>query len=177
LTEILSGKEEGKLESKIDRLLLQISENFELSFLPSGAIPPNPSELLNSQSFDDVIQYFSERYDFVIIDCPPALPVTDASIVSTKVDGVIIVVETGKTRKNQFYGVREGITQVGGIVLGAILNKIPYSRTFDEYGYKYGYGYGYRGKYRSYKYSGYKSYKPYASNSERLDRNSDRSSG
>lgn len=176
VSEVLSGKEEGKLEARIERLLKSFSKDFELSFLASGAIPPNPSELLDSQTFDDLIAYFKQRFDFVIIDCPPALPVADASIVSTKVDGVIVVIEAGKTRKNQFFGVREGITQVGGVVLGAILNKIPYSRSYDDYGYRYGYGYGYRGKYGSYKYSGYKSYRPYAANSERTDSNQDRSS-
>jgi Mrp family chromosome partitioning ATPase len=98
----------------------------------------------------------------VIIDCPPTLPVADAAIISTRTDGVLVVTAAGSTRKNQFLGVREAITNVGGQILGAILNKIPYSRTYDDYGYKYGYGYGYKRKYGGYRYSGYKSYKPYA---------------
>jgi capsular exopolysaccharide synthesis family protein len=165
LSEVLTGIVSESVEESITSVVQQLDEVSILTFLSSGAIPQNPAELLDSKRFDSVIDYFRENYDFTILDCPPALPVADASIISTRVDGVIVIIEAGKTRRNQFLGVREVITQVGGQILGVVLNKIPHSRTSDDYGYRYGYGYGYRGKY-GYRYSGYKSYKPYASQTE-----------
>lgn len=177
LSEVLSGKEKGSVEQRINELIQNFGEDVEFKFLSSGAVPPNPSELLDSQTFDAVIDYFRANFDFTIVDCPPALPVADASIVSTRVDGVLVVTEAGKTRKNQFLGVREAVSQVGGQVLGVILNKIPFSRSYDDYGYRYGYGYGYRRKYGYYKYSGYKSYKPYAAKGEEENSIKDQSKG
>lgn len=166
VSEILSGKLAGTLDSTLAEVLLG---DGSLRVIPSGAIPPNPAELLDSETFDSFISLLRKEFDFVIIDCPPALPVADAAIISTRVDGVIIVVEAGKTRKNQFLGVRDAVAQVGGNILGVVLNKVPFGRNYEDYGYRYGYGYGYRRKYGSYKYGSYKSDKPYAAdpNSQR----------
>lgn len=165
LSEVLSGKSEGALADRISSATQKFGSDITVDVITSGAVPPNPAELLDSETFGEFIEILRDRYDFVIIDCPPSLPVADASIISTRTDGVVIVTSAGSTRKNQFLGVREAISNVGGVILGAILNKIPYSRTYDDYGYKYGYGYGYRRKYGGYRYGGYKSYKPYAAES------------
>jgi succinoglycan biosynthesis transport protein ExoP len=177
LSEILTGKVSGSIEESITSTVQSIGEDSILTFLSSGAIPPNPAELLDSKSFDTVVDFFRENFDFTILDCPPVLPVADASIVATRVDGVLVVVEAGKTRRNQFLGVREAITHVGGQILGVILNKIPHSRTSDDYGYRYGYGYGYKRKYGGYRYSGYKSYKPYAAKNDADISSSEKSKG
>ena len=165
LSEILSGKLEGQIESRISSVIQKYGTSVTIDVITSGAVPPNPAELLDSESFDQVVAFFRKNYDFTIIDCPPSLPVADASIISTRTDGVIIVTEAGSTKINQYLGVRDSITNVGGTILGAILNKIPHIRTYDDYGYRYGYGYGYRGRYGS-----YSAYKPYASQTEESKR-------
>jgi capsular exopolysaccharide synthesis family protein len=162
LSEILSGRLDGEIHQRIAAATQTFGQDVTFDFLSSGAIPANPAELLDSESFGLLVETLRSAYEFVIIDCPPSLPVADAAIVSTRADGVVIVASAGSTRRNQFLGVREAIVNVGGSVLGAVLNKIPYSRTYDDYGYKYGYGYGYRGRYGYRGYGGYKSYKPYA---------------
>lgn len=156
LSEILSGKIQGDVPSRIASTLFQWGEN-ELSIIAAGTTPPNPAELLDSQSFKELIAHVRDSFDFVIIDCPPTLLVADASIIAAQCDGAILVTKVAKTRINQFLGARENLTTVGAQVLGVLMNMIPRSRT-DEYGRKYGYGYGY-GKYRSYRsYRAYGSY-------------------
>jgi succinoglycan biosynthesis transport protein ExoP len=175
LTEILSGKVEGSVAERITQVKQVFGSEITMDVITSGVVPPNPAELLDSETFVQFLKVLRDEYQFVIIDCPPTLPVADASIISTRTDGVLVVTAAGSTRKNQFLGVREAITNVGGQILGAILNKIPYSRTYDDYGYKYGYGYGYKRKYGGYRYSGYKSYKPYAAKDS--ESGSDKSKG
>lgn len=158
LSEILSGKIQGTIQERASAVTWTWGEN-ELSIISSGATPPNPAELLDSETFKSLISDVREKFDFVIVDCPPTLLVADASIIATQCDGAIIVTKVAKTRVNQFLGARENLTTVGVQVLGVIMNMIPRSRT-DEYGRKYGYGYGYGyGKYRSYRsYRAYGSY-------------------
>ena len=95
-----------------------------------------------------------QEYDLVVIDTPPAIPVTDASIIATKVDGVLIVAQAGSTKQSHLAGVLELIERMGGNVFGVVLNMIPVNARGEEYGYaynqyqpkskyKYGYGYGY----------------------------------
>jgi polysaccharide biosynthesis transport protein len=158
LSEILSGKIQGSIQERVSAVSWTWGEN-ELSIISSGATPPNPAELLDSETFKSLISDVREKFDFVIIDCPPTLLVADASIIATQCDGAIIITKVAKTRINQFLGARENLTTVGVQVLGVLMNMIPRSRT-DEYGRKYGYGYGYGyGKYRSYRsYRAYGSY-------------------
>jgi len=125
-----------------------------INFVPSGKVPPNPAELLDSVRFDQLLNILRENHDYIFIDCPPALPVADASIIATKVDGTVIVVRAGVTHINQFHGVKDSMLSVGARVVGAVLNMIPHTRSYGDYGYRYGYGYG-----SGYKYSG--KYRPY----------------
>jgi succinoglycan biosynthesis transport protein ExoP len=166
LTELLSGKVEGSMSQRISDVKQVFGSEITIDVITSGVVPPNPAELLDSETFAQFLDSLRKEYQFVIVDCPPTLPVADASIISTRTDGVLVVTAAGVTRKNQFFGVREAITNVGGQILGVVLNKIPHSRTYDDYGYKYGYGYGYKRKYGGYRYSGYKSYKPYAAKND-----------
>jgi capsular exopolysaccharide synthesis family protein len=131
--------------------------------LPAGLVPPNPAELLDSETFAQLLTMLRANYNYIIVDCPPALPVADSAIISTRTDGVVLIAAAGSTKINQYLGSRDSITAVGGHVLGAVLNKIPVSRTYDDYGYRYGYGYGY-----SRKYGSYKNYQPYSSNGSEL---------
>ncbi|MFQ7237349.1 MAG: CpsD/CapB family tyrosine-protein kinase [Enterococcus hulanensis] len=79
---------------------IQSTQVKNLDFLPAGPIPPNPSELLNSNRLNEILERLEEQYDFVIIDSPPLLVVTDAQIFSSKVDGVILVVRENHTKRN-----------------------------------------------------------------------------
>jgi non-specific protein-tyrosine kinase len=158
LSEILTKQIPGEILERISAATSVLDGALPLDFIASGALPPNPAELLDSDIFAEFLNQLRPKYDFVILDCPPSLPVADASIISTRSDGVLIVVEAGKTKVNQYIGVRDSITAVGGFVLGVVLNKIPYTKRYDDYGYRYGYSYGYqRG------YHGVKSNRPYAS--------------
>jgi len=125
-----------------------------LKFLPCGNIPPNPAEILNSEYLDQLFKVLRTLFDYVVIDSPPLLPVTDAAILAKKSDGVILVARAGKTRVGQFRGSKDSLNAVGATILGGVLNMIPLdARDYDNYGYRYGYSYGYRRKYGGY-YSG-----------------------
>jgi capsular exopolysaccharide synthesis family protein len=124
------------------------SSTLRLDFLSSGAIPPNPSELLNSNRFQSLINSVARDYDYVIVDAPPILPVSDSSIIATLVDGVLMVVHAGTTKNTQFRGAVDAIINVSSKVLGVALNMIPPdSRRAQDYGYKYGYSGEYKSHY------------------------------
>ena len=148
VTELISGKR--LLNMKSLKELIQKDEKTPLHILVSGHIPPNPSELLGSNKFDELIALLRKQYDYIILDCPPMLPVTDAAIVAAKADGAVLVVHAGVTLRPQFIGTRDAIASVGSTVIGVVLNKIPESSLEYEYGYRYGYPRYYGSKYRSY---------------------------
>jgi succinoglycan biosynthesis transport protein ExoP len=117
-----------------------------LSVLPCGPIPANPSEILNSQSFADVLDHLVEAYDHVIIDSPPVLPVTDARILAAGADATILAVRAEKsTRKASVYA-RDTLAAVGARLLGVVVNDVPRRKGIygyyysDSYLYQYGYG-------------------------------------
>lgn len=112
-----------------------------LHVLTSGPTPPNPAELLQSQSMTDLIAALRADYDIVMFDAPPLLPVTDAALLAAKTDGAIIVVHHGKTTRDQVRGAGDRLEHVGARVLGVVLNKLPRKRGVGGYGYGYGYGY------------------------------------
>ena len=105
--------------------------------MPSGPIPPNPSELIGSKRMAELIKKLSEQLDLVIFDAPPVLSVTDAQIVSTNVDGTILVVRANKTEKNAVKEAVRSIKQVGGHIIGTVLNDVEVKGS-GYYGY-YGY--------------------------------------
>lgn len=110
-----------------------------LFVLPSGPFPPNPSELLGSPAMRDILEQAKATFDMVVIDSPPVLAVTDSSVISSIVDGTIVVVRVGKTARD---AVRRAVAQlrvVNGRVLGAVLNDVDF-RSGVYYG---GYGYYY----------------------------------
>ena len=120
-----------------------------LDVIFAGKIPSNPSELLGSANFSSVVDVLRKRYEYVIFDCPPLLPVTDAAVVSTNSDGVLLIVHAGKTRKPEFLGARAAIETVGSRILGIVLNKIPEDQKSYNYGYRYGYSKAYGKTYSS----------------------------
>lgn len=95
-----------------------------LSVISCGPIPPNPSELLNSNRMTKLIEEMKEQYDLVIFDSPPLLAVTDAQILSTKVDGTIFVIPAGDVKVDEIQQASERLKNVNAKVLGTVLNKV-----------------------------------------------------
>ena len=149
LAQLLNGELNIDLAKDVKKAL-NSSEVENLSVLTTGKIPPNPAELLNSPRFVRLVELLRKDFDYVIFDCPPLLPVTDAAIISTQMDGTILVVRAGSTRITQFRGAYDAIASIGSSVLGVVLNMIPLSRDGEDYGYRYGYSYGYKYKYGTY---------------------------
>ncbi|WP_346899634.1 CpsD/CapB family tyrosine-protein kinase [Clostridium sp. UBA7503] len=107
----------------------------ELSVILSGTIPPNPAEILGSKTFERFLKNIGSIYDYIILDTPPLLAVTDASILAGKADATIIVVKYGKTREKDINLAYKELKKVNANVVGSILNSCDMKRT-DSY-YKY----------------------------------------
>ncbi|PWH13476.1 MAG: hypothetical protein DDG58_14075 [Ardenticatenia bacterium] len=117
---------------------LQSTEIENLRVLTSGPIPPNPSELLGSAKMQALLQRLKEEYEVVIFDSPPALVVTDASVLATRVDGVVIVTDSGHTRRDTVVRAREALRKVGANLLGGVVNRLsPRSGGYYYYYYYY----------------------------------------
>jgi len=115
-----------------------------LSLLPSGPLPPNPSELLSSPRMGQVIEDLKESADIVLFDSPPVLAVTDATVLATRVGGVLLVIDAGTTRSDAGRQGKEALAQVGANILGAVLNR----QKAGGRGYYYYYYYGTEGRRR-----------------------------
>ena len=102
--------------------------------LPSGSIPPNPSELLGSRNMAEILETLSGGFDIVIIDTPPLLPVTDAAVLASTVDGSVLVSRCGKTSASQARSAAGALEAVGARLLGCVLNMSP-SRGTGVYAY------------------------------------------
>jgi capsular exopolysaccharide synthesis family protein len=121
------------------RKFVQVLKDGKLSLILSGAIPPNPAELLSTSRIEQLIQHARKNYELTIIDCPPSLAVTDAGLIAKHADIVILVIFAGNTTIEQFEIAKRTFANVGLNFSGAILNKIPkVSRKSAEYGYYYG---------------------------------------
>lgn len=106
--------------------------------LTGGVIPPNPSELLGSEQMKNVLQRAKEQYDYVLIDTPPVMPVTDALIVSRFVDGMILVIASAEVKVEMARDVKNQLVNAGANILGVVLNKVR----SEHHGYGYYYYYG-----------------------------------
>ncbi|WP_027108673.1 CpsD/CapB family tyrosine-protein kinase [Lacticigenium naphthae] len=106
-----------------------------LYILTSGAIPPNPAELLNSNRMKEITKEMEGLFDLIIFDTPPVLAVTDAQVMSSKVDGTLFVIPHGRATKDEVTKAKELLDMVGANVLGAIFNRV--SAEDDKYSYYY----------------------------------------
>lgn len=112
-----------------------------LHIITAGGIPPNPSELLNSQRFGELIAEASQQYDLVLIDSPPILPVTDAAIIGRQVDWSVLVYQVGKIPRNALRRAKAHLANVGAHLLGIAMNDVkaeisgysPYSQYMVKY--------------------------------------------
>jgi non-specific protein-tyrosine kinase len=121
---------------------LQATGVDNLQILTSGPLPPNPSELLGSQRMQNLLEQLLEHADIVLFDTPPSLPVTDAAVLATQTDGVLIVTDSGRTRRNTARDTVERLQTVGANTLGVALNRLKPGRSGAYYYYYYEYRYG-----------------------------------
>ncbi|HYJ85725.1 MAG TPA: polysaccharide biosynthesis tyrosine autokinase [Pyrinomonadaceae bacterium] len=140
LTNWLSG------ERDVDRLIQQYEKLPNLKLLTSGPVPPNPAELLGSDEMRKLLGVLSERFAHIIIDSPPAISFTDASILSTMVDGVMLVVHGGKSSRAVVRRAKQQLLDVGAHIFGVVLNNVKLESQQDYYYAGY---YGYYSSYYS----------------------------
>jgi len=153
LSEYLSG------QTTYDEILYS-TQNENLDIIFSGAVPPNPVELLGSSKFQSLVKDVKEKYDYVIFDAPPLGAVIDASVISAFCDGAALVISSNEIGYRFAREVKNQLEKGHCKILGAILNRVPtksssyYSRYYKKYYGKYsrysgygkysnGYGYGY----------------------------------
>lgn len=110
-----------------------------LYVLTSGPVAPNPSELLASQNMVDILEELKQHFDYVLVDTPPIMPVTDAAVVSAKVDGTILVIASGAVSPSIAVEAKTRLEQAGAHLLGVVLNKVDVGAN-SHYGYYYYYG-------------------------------------
>lgn len=143
LTQVLAGQVD------IAEAVYQL-EDSNLFVLTAGRIPPNPSELLGSDKMRQLVRELSEEF-VVVLDAPPLLPVTDASLLSYAVDGVIMVGSIGKSHREQMTEATNHLNQVNANLFGLVLNRAPRKGLGNSY-----YGFGYANSYVGYAtYYGY----------------------
>ncbi|MGB3716588.1 MAG: polysaccharide biosynthesis tyrosine autokinase [Candidatus Promineifilaceae bacterium] len=130
----ISGSDEEMLESL--KRVIQPTSIDDLHVLPSGPIPPNPSELLGSAKMEVTLATLAAQYDFVLIDSPPVLAVTDAVVLSRRSDGVILVADAGSTRRGQLKQAVEQLRSSNAHLLGVVLNRLT-PRSDGYYTYYY----------------------------------------
>ncbi|RFU21301.1 polysaccharide biosynthesis tyrosine autokinase [Geodermatophilus marinus] len=115
----------------------------ELSVIAAGPTPPNPGELLSSRHMFALLDKLRAANDFVLVDAPPLLPVADSTGLAVYMDGVLLSVRYGSTRKEQLQQAAATLERVGAKALGVILNIVPpKAELASAYGYGYSYGYG-----------------------------------
>ncbi|MGI9080609.1 MAG: polysaccharide biosynthesis tyrosine autokinase, partial [Acidimicrobiales bacterium] len=130
LTSVILGK------VPLSAVLQPVAGQNRLSVLPSGPLPPNPAEILSSWRFAEVLTSLHQNADVVLIDAPPVLPVTDALVLSGRVDATLLVTLAGVTARQEVSHAMELLTQVGAPVVGTVLNGVAEP---GEHGYGYDY--------------------------------------
>ena len=99
-----------------------------LYVLPSGKMPPNPSELLSSQKMQQFIEYLRQSFDYIVVDSPPLIVVTDAQIISKYCDACILIVAAGESDRNAVIKAKELLSNANANLIGIVLNKIEILR-------------------------------------------------
>ncbi len=120
---IVGGGEMALVKTAVDKLRL----------LPSGAIPPNPADLLGSNKVDMIIKALTGMADIVIFSAPPVIAVTDSVVLGAKVDGVLLVIQAGKTRREHAERAKETLAKANVRVIGATLTNAPKDGSINSY--------------------------------------------
>lgn len=130
------------MTDNIGEIIVKSNDYPGLEYIPCGIVPPNPTELLDSPRFTALIQELRNKYDYIIIDCPPIEIVADTDIIEKSVDRSVLIVRTGLLERSMI-PVIDNIYKSGRLKnMSLILNAIR--EESGRYGYKYGYGYGYK---------------------------------
>jgi non-specific protein-tyrosine kinase len=104
-----------------------------VSLVSSGPLPPNPAELISSERFGRVLAAIGAGADLILLDAPPVSAVTDATILATRVDGVLLVVDSGRTRREPGRRAADQLQRVGARVLGAVLTNVKAEKIQADY--------------------------------------------
>ena len=131
LTTLLSDPEQELAK------VIQLVTGTELHVLTSGPIPPNPSELLNSNRMNILMKRFEDMFDIIIYDMPPVTSVTDAQIMAAKADGVVFVIRHGVAQKDSVLNAKELLEMVNANILGVVFNGVEKKTDYSYYGYGY----------------------------------------
>jgi succinoglycan biosynthesis transport protein ExoP len=133
--------------STLDEVIITHPAITNLDALTTGPVPPSPADLLSSHRMREAITELRRRYKFIVIDSPPIMAATDAVILSSLTDGVLLIVRSGETPKEAFTRTRDLLAAVKSRLLGVVLNAVDssapdYYYSYRYYPYAYGYGYG-----------------------------------
>lgn len=131
-----SGLTSALFKQKELEEVIQQSNTENLSVIHAGPTPPNPSELLSSKQMATLLATTREMFDVIIIDTPPILSVTDAQIVATQSDGVVLVIDSGKVKKDAALKAKASLGHVNAKLIGVVLNNINRKHS-DSYSYYY----------------------------------------
>ncbi|MCH8055258.1 MAG: polysaccharide biosynthesis tyrosine autokinase [Deltaproteobacteria bacterium] len=135
LTELLTGQME------LEDMVTKSTPTNNLFFLSSGSVSPNPAELLGSRRMHEILTALQKRFDCILIDSSPIIPVTDTLLLSTLVDGVILVVDGQKTPKQAVREVRSRLNNARAKTLGVVLNRVNLQSGNYPYYYRYYHAY------------------------------------
>ena len=142
LTEFMRSTKISELDESVEAGLETVIHNTAvdgLCVMTSGPIPPNPSELLSSNTYHLLLDALKKHFDYIIVDSPPALVVTDAIVLSTRVDGVLLVIDADSTQKGQLRQSADRLREVNANVLGVVVNRLSAKTDgyYDYYHYYY----------------------------------------
>ncbi len=132
LTTLVSEMARSKDQAAYN-LPLQETEVANLRVLTSGPVPPNPAEILSSQRMAHILALLRNGAEYVLIDTPPIIAVTDAAVLASRVDGVLLVVNAGKTKRDLAIKARDMLQQVNAHILGVVLNNARIDKSAYEY--------------------------------------------
>lgn len=124
-------------DDRYEKYVISDKEFDNLGIITSGPIPPNPSELIGSNRMRVFLDRLKEDYDYVLLDAPPVLLVTDPTVLAPVVDGVILVIQANKTEIEATKRAKEILTNLKANILGAVLNKVKEQRSGYYYYYYY----------------------------------------
>lgn len=131
LTQVLTG------QASLEQVVKTNTDVDNLDILTSGPIPPNPAELLGSKAMSRMLEEVKSHYHLVLFDTPPVIAVTDAQVLASQVDGVLLVISSGKTNREMAVRAKELLEQVQANILGCVLNNRK-MKADSQYYYYYG---------------------------------------
>ncbi len=131
--------------NSLDKYINKIMDGFDV--IPCGTIPPNPTQLLHTNKFADLFSEIAKKYDYIIVDCPPIANMADTMIIGSLVDGMILVVNPGKTRTDYLTHALGQLSDIRQKIIGVVFNKKDSGKTIS---YEGSYGGYYKGYYKGY---------------------------